>query len=552
MKTADGTVIPNVELTLDIDGNITHPTTDSNGQISIPLDYLTIGTHTASLSFGGNNLYEPANKEATITVTKIPTKIECEREYEVEYNESYTIVITVKHGETNVPLNGLLLTVDLAGNITNLTTDENGQIKIETQNLSAGTYGITISFNGTEYCSKASRTITLEVYTQETHFEVEDMTTSHQSGEKWIATLKNNQGNPISGEKVKVSIRLSSAFEDRIEYNLTTDENGQIAVPTNEVPLGTYLTYFIFNGNENYDSEVGEANIIINKYTAIFSADNITSSPGEDKYLTITLKDDLNRAIPNAKIKVFIKEFEEKTTDENGTVKISTKGLEPNNYNVAILYGGNKNYSQAFSMVNINITKSVPTATEIVISPSATITYNKAIDSENDYYFYATLKDANGNVLADKTLLYTADGKTYSAKTDSNGQIKFLVAQADKGKCNVAVSFLGDDNNTGCFKSISVKIDPQKAKLVAKKKTIKAKKKSKLTATLKNSKGKAIAGKKITFTVNKKSYTAKTNKKGVATVKVKLSKKKTYKVTVKFAGDNTYNKATTKTSVKVK
>ena len=64
--------------------------------------------------------------------------------------------------------------------------------------------------------------------------------------------------------------------------------------------------------------------------------------------------------------------------------------------------------------------------------------------------------------------------------------------------------------------------------------------------------GKAIKGKKLTFTVNGKKYTAKTNSKGIAKVKVKLSKKKTYKVTVKFAGDNTYKKLTKKGKAVIK
>ena len=60
--------------------------------------------------------------------------------------------------------------------------------------------------------------------------------------------------------------------------------------------------------------------------------------------------------------------------------------------------------------------------------------------------------------------------------------------------------------------------------------------------TLKNSKGKAIAKKKLTLTVNKKKYTAKTNAKGKATIKIKnLNKKGTKKYTVWFAGDSQYN-----------
>ena len=92
----------------------------------------------------------------------------------------------------------------------------------------------------------------------------------------------------------------------------------------------------------------------------------------------------------------------------------------------------------------------------------------------------------------------------------------------------------------------------QKTKAVFKAKTFKVKATKKVTFTLKDAKGKAIKGKKITFTVNKKTYTAKTNAKGIATVKVKLTKKGKYTATAKFAGDNTYKKISKKAKITVK
>ena len=191
--------------------------------------------------------------------------------------------------------------------------------------------------------------------------------------------------------------------------------------------------------------------------------------------------------------------------------------------------------------------------TVITISPASKPTYNKAIDAKSGYYIYATLKDAAGNILANKTVKAMSNGKVYTLTTDAKGQVKLLVAYAAKGNYNQAFTFLGDDQYNGAVAAVNLKVVAQKVKLTAPKKTYKAAAKTKkLTATLKNSKGKAIKGKKIVFTVNGKKYTAKTNAKGVATVKVKLSKKKTYKVTVQFAGDNTYKKLTKKTSVKIK
>ena len=49
-----------------------------------------------------------------------------------------------------------------------------------------------------------------------------------------------------------------------------------------------------------------------------------------------------------------------------------------------------------------------------------------------------------------------------------------------------------------------------------------------------------MKGKKISFTVNGKTYTGTTNANGVASVKVSISKKGTYSFTAKYAGDNTF------------
>lgn len=191
--------------------------------------------------------------------------------------------------------------------------------------------------------------------------------------------------------------------------------------------------------------------------------------------------------------------------------------------------------------------------TNISVSHTSISTYNKTIDSKNDAYVLVTLKDANGNVLANKTFKFILNGKVYEYVTDGNGQKKISILSAAKKTLSAVVLISGDEKYAESIQAVNIKINPQKVKLVAKKKTFKANKKvKKFKATLTNSKGKALKGKKIVFTINKKKYTAKTNKKGVATVKVKLSKKKTYKVSIKFAGDNTYKKASKKSSIVIK
>ena len=64
-----------------------------------------------------------------------------------------------------------------------------------------------------------------------------------------------------------------------------------------------------------------------------------------------------------------------------------------------------------------------------------------------------------------------------------------------------------------------------------------------IKVTLKGDDKKAIAGQKITFTFNGKTYTRTTNKKGVASLTINAAAGKTYKFSYKFAGTSYYNRS---------
>lgn len=157
--------------------------------------------------------------------------------------------------------------------------------------------------------------------------------------------------------------------------------------------------------------------------------------------------------------------------------------------------------------------------------------------------FKAKLSDANGNPIAFKTVTFTVAGKTIKASTDAEGVAIVKLALTNAKTYDLTINFEGDGVYASHSSTVKVKINKEKTKVNAPKKTIKKNKKvKKVVITLKNSKGKAIAKKKLTLTVNKKKYTAKTNAKGKATFKIKnLNKKGTKKYIVKFAGDSQYN-----------
>jgi hypothetical protein len=200
------------------------------------------------------------------------------------------------------------------------------------------------------------------------------------------------------------------------------------------------------------------------------------------------------------------------------------------------------------------VEKAIPQATTIACKAMTTTTVNTKVNGKNaGKNFSITLKDKNGKVLAGKQVIFTLNGKTYKRTTNKKGVASLKIALSKKGTYKITISFRGDNWYKASSVSTKIKVNPQKVKLTVPAKKYKAKAKTKtLTATLKAANKKAIQGKKLVFTVNGKKYTAKTNAKGIAKVKVKLSKKKTYKVTVKFAGDNTFKKITKKGKVVIK
>ena len=170
-------------------------------------------------------------------------------------------------------------------------------------------------------------------------------------------------------------------------------------------------------------------------------------------------------------------------------------------------------------------------------------------------YYTVTLKDKNGNVLANKTVKFTLAGKTYTVKTDAKGVAKLAINIYKPGTYKLAVSFAGESTLGASSKQATIKILKNKVKITRKTKKVKrsAKKRTlKYYVKTKTGKKMGIKGVKVYLKINKKTYKAKTNKKGLVKFKVKLPRvKKTYKVKVTFKGNKANKKRTLKTKVKV-
>ncbi len=296
------------------------------------------------------------------------------------------------------------------------------------------------------------------------------------------------------------------------------------------------------------------------KVVAVDSAVDISSS--EKGVVVIALTDNSSAPIAGATVKYTVNGGEEQTdvTGEDG--KFTITGLT-GEVTIAVSYEGNESFnpisgSQFFNFTEepapsndtngTNDTPAAPTkvATKLT-APKVTATYNVAKK------LVITLKDANGKALANKKVTVKVGTISKTLKTNSKGQVSVAVNTLVPKTYTATIKFAGDSSYKASSVSAKVVVKKAAPKLTAAKKTFKVKAKTKkVTATLKNNKGKVLKSTKLTLKIGKKTYTAKTNKKGVATFKVKLTKKGTYTGTVKFAGNKYFKAASKKVKIVVK
>ncbi len=174
-----------------------------------------------------------------------------------------------------------------------------------------------------------------------------------------------------------------------------------------------------------------------------------------------------------------------------------------------------------------------------------------ACDEKIDVPSYLTIRlfDEEGKPLANKPLEVIIYDIKYMT-TDSNGTVKLPLTMTETSF--VYVHFNGDENYKGSLAAATVYVTKKTSNVKVKTYTYSVNAKTKkLSATVLDKNNKPVIGRKVSFTVNGKTYNGKTNSKGVATVTITLNKKGTYTYTAKFAGDDVYSGKSAKGTLKI-
>lgn len=312
---------------------------------------------------------------------------------------------------------------------------------------------------------------------------------------------------------------------------------------------GDYSVFVVYGGDEKYDGNYAAASFKLEDLKTQFM--NITIY---EDMITAYLTGENGAIIAGADVEYAINgvEFKTKTSDD-GSITIN---VVPDS-TIVVKFEGTDFLLACNLTVNLKNAPSVKTSTKLFADDLKQYSCDNAA-GEKGGYFRLQLKDLNGNPLANKTIAVGFNGEVEYYQTDSNGWIEKQITLQTAGVYTVTSVFLGDDDYLPSLTVNKITIAKKPTSITAKAKTYKvslSKKSYSVTLkTISSADGKMYlsAAKKITFTVNGKTYTAKTDSKGKATVNLKLTKKGKYTVKVSFAGDGVYASSSASAKITIK
>ena len=258
----NGDVLPNLNVTMILEGKTLTGTTDKNGTAQITANPLQKGKYNVTLKFAGTSTRYAATTVAQEVAVDgfIPAVIEVVSASSNSTASLFKIRLTDSENGDVLPNRKVNLILD-GDNLVGLT-DENGTAQITAKPLKNGTYSVTLKFAGTisrYFPTTVTQDVTIGKFITPS-LTSDGVTAIYGDDDYLVVNLTGENKQPISGAKILFMV---------LGKNLTdvTDSYGQAKIPTKGYEPGIYKVVFKFSGDSIYSAVSSSAKITITKDT---------------------------------------------------------------------------------------------------------------------------------------------------------------------------------------------------------------------------------------------------------------------------------------------
>ena len=484
---------------------------------------LPAGVYTATVKYAGSCKYEADQSSTTFNVNKFDPNLSI-KVADVNVGEKATAEINADHSFSGT------VYVYLKGSIKPYAVYvHNGYGKVTfNKALPAGTYTATVKYAG------------------DCKYEADQSSTTFNVN-KFDPNLSINVDNINVGEKATVEISADNAFTGYVDVSFHGDlmphkvfvKNGFAKATIDEdLDAGVYTASVKYAGDKRFNPGEASTSFTVKADPNLsIKVDDITE--GQKAVVVVTANETVNG---EANIKLNHSNAVYPINIENGYATVTIDDdLAVGDYLATVTYFGDDTFKAGESSTTFHVKEKELIDPKLNIKVSNVAYGNKAtVTVTTDAGFTGSVGVKIGT-------------KNFNVKV-VNGKGTASVAGLKVGTYTAKATFKQTDVYKASTKTTKFTVKKVTPKITAKSKTFKYYQKTKsYSVTLKDNKGKAMKGQKVTLKVNGKTYSAKTNTKGVATFKItKLNKVGKNNAVITYAGDKTYNKVSKKVKITVK
>ena len=268
--------------------------------------------------------------------------------------------------------------------------------------------------------------------------------------------------------------------------------------------IGDYEVTVIYNGNAKYNATNITKTFSIGKisdYNVTLNTTDVVA--GENSTLVIILPEDATGVV---NVTVGKDSYKANVTDGVASVKINS--LIAGDYKVNVTYSGDKTYEVSNNVFNLAVN---PMKVNLNIS-------DVVMFYRDGTRMVAILTDIKGNPIANATVYFTINGKTYARTTDTNGTASLAINLISK-IYNATILYNGSDIYDKFSKNITVTVNPT---ILANDTVLMYMDSTVFVAKFLDKTGKALTNASVKFNINGVFYTRITDNDGVAKLNIRL------------------------------